>query len=144
MRVFRLGTVQPCGRSLWWLFQAAAVWALGQLGKHDADHANALAQQDILRLLQDTLLHEESSDGGHGLHAMGVRVFSAVCATSVRALADLRQKAKRALKAVGGQCTLLPAMQALLSTAPGPVLLIYLTQFAKVWIVALLPRCPHH
>ena len=43
--------------------KAAAVWALGQLGKHDSEHANVLAREDVLRLLQDTLLHEESSDG---------------------------------------------------------------------------------
>jgi hypothetical protein len=43
--------------------QAAAVWSLGQLGKHDAEHANALAEQDVLRLVQNALLHEESSDG---------------------------------------------------------------------------------
>ncbi len=57
--------------------------------------------------------------------------------------ADLRTKAKRALKAVGGKCTLLAAMQALLPSAPLPILITYLTQFEAVracascrWVLA--------
>ncbi len=43
--------------------QAAAVWAFGQLGKHDAPHAAVLAESDVLRLILDAHNHEESSDG---------------------------------------------------------------------------------
>ena len=45
---------------------------------------------------------------------------------------DLRDKAKRALKAVGSQCSVLGAMQDLLLRAPLPVLKVFLTQFEKV------------
>lgn len=87
--------------------QAAACWALGQTGKHDADHANALAVGDVLRHILAALIHEESS-------------------------ADLRTKAKRALKEVGSKCTQLGALQNLLPTSPLPVLKVFLAQFAKV------------
>ncbi len=43
--------------------QAAAVWSFGQLGKHDAPHAAVLAESDVLRLVLEALIHEESSDG---------------------------------------------------------------------------------
>jgi hypothetical protein len=56
---------------------------------------------------------------------------------------DLRNKAKRALKAVGAQCTLLAALQPLLSTAPTPVLITYLTQFEKVGVCARAPGWLH-
>ncbi len=45
---------------------------------------------------------------------------------------DLRDKAKRALKAIGSQCSVLGAMQDLLLRAPLPVLKVFLNQFEKV------------
>lgn len=43
--------------------RAAAAWALGQLGRHSAQHARPLGEADVLRHLLNTMMHEESSDG---------------------------------------------------------------------------------
>jgi hypothetical protein len=47
---------------------------------------------------------------------------------------DLRDKAKRALKAMGAQCAVLGAMQDLLPKAPLPILKVFLAQFEKVCV----------
>ena len=56
------------------------------------------------------------------------------CVGAVRTAgaADLRDKAKRALKAIGAQCCVLGAMQDLLPKAPLPILKVFLSQFEKV------------
>ena len=62
--------------------QAAAVWSFGQLGKHDAPHAAVLAENDVLRLVLETLIHEESSDGVCG--------FADMCAMGSAFVSDVR------------------------------------------------------
>jgi hypothetical protein len=78
--------------------KAAAVWSLGQVGKHSSGHANALASADVLRRL---LAH--STDEGAGLE-------------------DLQEKSKRCLRAVLAQCSHIQALQALLGEGPPPQL----------------------
>lgn len=69
--------------------KAACVWALGQIGRHTADHARALAQADVFSSLIAVYKDEKSSS-------------------------DLKLKAKNALKAVLEKCTHLPALEPLL------------------------------
>jgi len=87
--------------------KAAAAWSLGQLGRHAADHAKALAQADVLRKLIDVYEDDRSSD-------------------------DLKSKAQRALKGVLAKCTHLPALEPLLHNTPHKILKYVLEQFAKV------------
>lgn len=87
--------------------KAAAAWALGQLGRHTPDHAKALAQADVFRLLLDTFRDPMSSP-------------------------DLKSKCQRSLKAVLQKCTYLTALEPLLKDAPDPILKYVVQQFAKV------------
>ena len=86
--------------------KAAAAWALGQVGRHSPDHARALAENEVLRVLLANYMHEANS-------------------------ADLRTKAKRALKAILKKCTHLPALEPLLKEAPVEIQKYILEQFAK-------------
>lgn len=87
--------------------KAAAAWSLGQIGRHTADHAKALAQADVFRKLIDVYAEERSS-------------------------ADLKTKAQRALKGVLQKCTHLPALEPLLHDTPEKILKYVVQQFAKV------------
>lgn len=87
--------------------KAAAAWSLGQIGKHTADHAKALAQIDVFRKLIEVYADERSSE-------------------------DLKTKAQRALKSVITKCTYLPALEPLLHNTPHKILKYVLQQFAKV------------
>ena len=88
--------------------KAAAVWSLGQIGRHTPEHAKAIAQSDILRLLIDLLVAPGSS-------------------------ADLQQKALRALQQLLAKTTHLPALEPLLiATGDDRVLAALVQQFAKV------------
>ncbi len=87
--------------------RAAAVWSLGQLGRHSPDHAKALAQADVFRRLIDAY-------------------------NNANAHPDLKLKAQRALKSVLEKCTHLPALEPLLLEAPPKILKYVVHQFAKV------------
>lgn len=87
--------------------RAAAVWALGQVGKHSASHANALASADMLRHVLAAMHADESSD-------------------------DLREKGARCLSAVLSLCTHVPAVEALLPACPSPLAKIALKQLHSV------------
>lgn len=87
--------------------KAAAVWALGQCGKHGVEHAQVLAEADVLRHLMAAMLHEEASD-------------------------DLRDKAQRALRVTLTHCRHLAAMQPLLPIAPTRTLKLLLARFVEV------------
>lgn len=87
--------------------KSASAWALGQIGRHTAEHARAIAENDVLRHLLATMTADDSSD-------------------------DLVKKSKRSLKAIIGQCTYLTAMEPLLKSAPAPILKCILSQFQKV------------
>lgn len=65
--------------------RAAAAWSLGQMGGHTPDHAKALAEQDIPRLLLELYRDASSSD-------------------------DLKKKAKKALKSILQMCSYLSAL----------------------------------
>lgn len=93
--------------------KAAAVWSIGQIGRHTPDHAKAVAQADLLRVL--VTLHS----------APGASV-------------DLQLKCQRTLKAVLAKTTFLPALEPLLHATQDEIILSYLiAQFAKV-----LPNAP--
>ncbi|CAJ1024312.1 paralyzed flagella protein 16 [Leishmania guyanensis] len=88
--------------------RAAAAWSLGQLGRHSADHAKAVADRNVLPRLLDAYLNPGSSD-------------------------DLQTKSKRALKAIIQHCVYLPALEPLLHPdAPQDVLKYVCGQYAKV------------
>lgn len=87
--------------------KAAAAWSLGQVGRHTPDHAQAIAEADVLRRLLAVYMSVDSSE-------------------------DLKVKAKRALKAILKKCTALGALEPLLREAPQPIVKAILAQFAKV------------
>lgn len=87
--------------------KAAAVWALGHMGRHGAEHARLLAEADCLRHMLGALVHEEASP-------------------------DLRDKARRALLGTLPHCAHLPAMLPLLAPAPLAVRRAVLAQVARV------------
>eukprot|EP00768_Dysnectes_brevis_P003536 gnl/Dysnectes_brevis/2518_a3018_793.p1 GENE.gnl/Dysnectes_brevis/2518_a3018_793~~gnl/Dysnectes_brevis/2518_a3018_793.p1 ORF type:complete len:503 (+),score=188.64 gnl/Dysnectes_brevis/2518_a3018_793:46-1554(+) len=86
---------------------AAAVWSLGQIGRHSTDHARAICDANVLPKLLGLFTAEESSE-------------------------DLRQKARRSLKFIVQKCTHLPALDPLLHQAPPAVLKHVVGQYAKV------------
>ena len=90
--------------------KAAAVWSLGQLGRHTPDHALALAEAGGFAPFVVLLSRPDSSD-------------------------DLRLKCKRALKAVVAKCTDAQSLAPLLRDANPKVNKYALAQFA-----ALLPH----
>ncbi len=65
-----------------------AAWALGRLGKHSADHANALAEADILRKLLD--VYTKAGSGS-----------------------DLKKKSKKALIRIIQKCNKIPLIEPL-------------------------------
>jgi hypothetical protein len=83
--------------------RAAAVWAIGQCGRHSGSHADAIAAADVLRHVLTAATADESSD-------------------------DLADKSRRCLVAVLSVCTHVPAMEALLPSCPGPLARIILRQ----------------
>lgn len=87
--------------------KAAAAWTLGQIGRHSADHARAVAEVDVLRHLLTCMVHVDSSD-------------------------DLQTKAKRALKSIITKCNHLQALQPLLDDAPIKVQKYVLKQFTQI------------
>mmetsp|Transcript_55147 Transcript_55147/g.120632 ORF Transcript_55147/g.120632 Transcript_55147/m.120632 type:complete len:263 (+) Transcript_55147:2-790(+) len=87
--------------------KAAAAWSLGQVGRHTPEHAQAIANNDVLRRLLAVYMSVDSSE-------------------------DLKIKAKRALKAILKKCTALDALEPLMQEAPTNIVKYILAQFAKV------------
>lgn len=87
--------------------QAAAAWAIGQLGRHSPVHAKHIADANALPLLIKLETSPESSE-------------------------ELTLKASRALRSVLQKCVHLPALEAVLSVAPPEILQHVVKQFAKV------------
>eukprot|EP01066_Platyproteum_vivax_P008246 Platyproteum_vivax@DN341_c0_g1_i1.p1 len=87
--------------------QGAVAWTLGQIGRHTAAHARALAELDIPRRLLHAYLQEKTSE-------------------------DLKQKSKEALKAIIDKTTHLAALEPLVPEAPPNILKHLLAQFAKI------------
>ncbi|XP_056639929.1 sperm-associated antigen 6-like [Diorhabda carinulata] len=91
---------------------AATTWTIGQIGKHSADHSQAVAAANIFPRL--VALHEsdKSSD-------------------------DLKYKCKNTLKLCLQKCLLVDALEPLLYSAPSQILKYVLGQYSK-----LLPQDP--
>lgn len=87
--------------------KAASAWALGQIGRHSADHARAVAETDVLRHLLTCMIHIDSSE-------------------------DLQTKAKRSLKSIISKCNHIQALQPLLSDSPMKVQKYVLKQFSQI------------
>ena len=87
--------------------KAAAAWALGQIGRHSADHAKALAEANIPFQLLAAYIDTRSSD-------------------------DLKSKAKRSLKNIVQMCSQLDALQPLLEKSPQNILKYVVHQYAKI------------
>jgi len=87
--------------------KAAAAWSLGQIGRHTAEHAKALAQVDVFRRLIDVYKDASSS-------------------------ANLKTKAQKALKNVLQKCTHLASLEPLLFECPDEIIKYVVHQFAKV------------
>ncbi|KAF0984456.1 hypothetical protein FDP41_000355 [Naegleria fowleri] len=112
--VIKAKSVQPLGNALSPSYsdhlRAAAAWSLGQIGRHSSEHAKAVAEANILTLLNEAFLDDKASE-------------------------DLKSKSKRALKAIIQKCTYLDALNPLLSEkAPQSILKYVVKQFE-----ALLP-----
>ena len=86
--------------------RAAAVWAIGQVGKHGPGPARAVASADALRHVAALLNSDSSSD-------------------------DVRDKARRCLGAVLAVCDHVPAMCAMLPSAPPLVAKLVLRQLGS-------------
>ena len=52
----------PLPPTHYFLVQAAAAWALGQIGRHTPEHAKAVAQANVLPRLLQLYLNPESSE----------------------------------------------------------------------------------
>lgn len=76
------------------------------MGGHTPDHAKALAEQDIPRLLLELYRDPKSSE-------------------------DLKKKAKKALKSILQMCSHLSALESLIEGCPTEILHYVLHQFAK-------------
>ena len=91
--------------------KSASAWSLGQLGRHTPEHAKALADIGALPRLMELQASASSSE-------------------------DLKVKCKRALKAIVGKLTQLPALDALVqgagSTEHAGVVNAVLAQISKV------------
>ena len=89
--------------------KSAAAWALGQIGRHTADHAKAVADAHVLPKLINVMINEKASE-------------------------DLKGKCKAALKAIISKCVFLPALEPLLlmPTTPAEILKYLVEQYAKV------------
>jgi len=87
--------------------QAAAAWALGQVGRHTPEHAKAVAVANVLPRLLTCYQRADASE-------------------------DLQTKAKKALKNILSKCVYLPALEPLLHDAPPNVLKHVVSQFSKV------------
>lgn len=87
--------------------KASIAYSLGQIGQHSPEHAKALIEVDILRRLLAVHLHEESSE-------------------------DLRKKAKKAIKLIVTQATVVGMLEVMLVDSPPAVLKIIVRQIAKV------------
>lgn len=87
--------------------KAATVWTLGQIGRHTPDHAKAIAEGGVLQPM--VLLHVRDDSS-----------------------ADLKTKAKRALKAVMVKCTDGEALAPLLKDADPKVQKYVLAQYAAI------------
>lgn len=77
--------------------KAAAAWSLGQIGGHTPDHARAMAEHDIPRLLLDLYKDPKSSE-------------------------DVKKKAKKALKSILHMCSYLNALEPLIADCPHDIL----------------------
>ena len=84
----------------------AAVWSLGQTGRHGAEHSRACASADVLRHIQALLVGEAVPLAGGG---------------GVGASDDLKDKCRRCLSAIISVCDYTPALLALIPHAPSPV-----------------------
>ncbi|CAG5118356.1 unnamed protein product [Candidula unifasciata] len=90
-----------------WPIQAAAAWALGQIGRHTPEHAKAVASANVLPKLLQCYLRTDASE-------------------------DLQAKSKKALKNILQKCVHLPALEPLLHDAPPNILKYVVGQFSKV------------
>ena len=89
--------------------KSASAWSLGQIGRHSPDHAKAVAEIGTLPKLVDTFVDDRSSD-------------------------DLKNKCKRALKAVVEKLTHIASLDTLvrMPTIPEQIIKVVLAQMAKV------------
>ncbi|XP_043214239.1 sperm-associated antigen 6-like [Amphibalanus amphitrite] len=87
--------------------RGAAVWALGQIGRHTPEHAKAIAMANLFPKLLECYTSADSSD-------------------------DLQDKARRTLKSVLQMCVYMPALDPLLHEAPPNILKYVVGQYSKV------------
>lgn len=88
--------------------KGAAVWALGQLGRHSPLHAGKVAEAGVLRSIVAVMLHQGVSE-------------------------ELKEKCDNTLKEIISRCLFFPGLEPLLlsSDTPPSVLVYVLRQYAK-------------
>lgn len=105
--------------------KAAAAWSLGQIGRHSADHAKAVADCNVLPKLLECYV----SGGSVSPNPSGTLDKD----TAGAAADDVQVKSKTALKFIIQKCVHLPALQPLLKEDAPPAILKHVcAQFAKV------------
>lgn len=87
--------------------KSATGWTFGQIGRHSPDHAKAVADTGILMDLVDMEASESSSE-------------------------DLKTKSRRAIKAIVGKLTHLPALDALVHRCFNCCFSFRIVQFSRV------------
>ncbi|XP_060532951.1 sperm-associated antigen 6-like isoform X4 [Cylas formicarius] len=108
IQIFERILNEPADESL----VSVTVWAIGQIGRHTTEHAHAVASANIFQKL--IALYQSPTTS-----------------------ADLRLKCQNSLKVCLQKCTLVPALEPLLWTAPPEILKYVLGQYSKV-----LPKDP--
>jgi hypothetical protein len=101
--------------------QAAAAWALGQIGRHSPEHAQHVAEAGVLPALVDMA----GSSSEDLRNKVGVSCSAHMC------------QAGRALNNILQKCSHLAALQAVLASAPPQIAALVVAQFARI-----LPQDP--
>ncbi|XP_060532950.1 sperm-associated antigen 6-like isoform X3 [Cylas formicarius] len=107
IQIFERILNEPADESL----VSVTVWAIGQIGRHTTEHAHAVASANIFQKL--IALYQSPTTS-----------------------ADLRLKCQNSLKVCLQKCTLVPALEPLLWTAPPEILKYVLGQYSKILIGA--------
>ena len=124
--------------------KAAAVWAVGQLGRHTPEHARAVVDAGLLPVLVLLTLPPPPAAAAAAAAAPSTTTLAATAAAAAAsssggaaaaAAADLRSKAKRALKAVVARCADPAALAPMLREADSRV-----QKYALAQLALLLPR----
>ena len=110
------------------ILQAACSWALGQIGRHTAEHALKVAEANVLPHLLSLYLNPNSSEALVGKVSTSTMILQYPSPPPPFFLFQ----SKKALKNILTHCVHLPALEPLLHDAPPNILKHVVNQFSKV------------